>query len=191
MNKSKFTKQIILNAGFNILKMKGIESVTAREIAKELNSSVIPIFSNYENMEELKNNLRQQAYNVYASYINQGEKETPKFKGVGLAYINFAKNEPNLFKFLFMYENPLKNSVIDNFCEGEKVSEHILAIVQKAINLTAKNAKKLYFYNWLFVHSIACMVATNFCTFTDEQISEMVSFEYNALLDRFKNLEAY
>lgn len=189
MTKNKFTKQMILDASFSLLKEKGIESITAREIAKKLNSSVIPIFSNYENMEELKNDLKQKTNEVYEAYISNGENATPKFKGTGLAYINFAKNEPNLFKFMFMQDNPHKNKVVDDFCENEHMSEHILSIVQKATNLSAKNAKKLYFYNWLFVHSIASMVATNFCTFTDEQISEMVTFEYESLLDHFKKIE--
>lgn len=189
MTKNKFSKQMILDASFEILKEKGIEFITAREIAKKLNSSVIPIFSNYANMEELKIDLMQKASEVYSSYISAGEQDLPKFKGTGLAYIKFAKKEPHLFKFLFMQKTLSNESIKENFCNGEHISEHILEIVQKSTNLTAKNAQKLYFYNWLFVHSIACMIATNFCTFSDDEISEMVSFEYISLLEQFKKVE--
>ena len=189
LSKNKFSKQMILDASFEILKEKGIEFITAREIAKKLNSSVIPIFSNYANMEELRIDLMQKASEIYSSYISEGEQCSPKFKGTGLAYIKFAKNEPNLFKFIFMHKTPTNKSVMEDFCNGEHISEHILEIVQKSTNLTAKNAQKLYFYNWLFVHSIACMVATDFCTFSDEEISEMVSFEYVSLLEQFKKVE--
>lgn len=190
MAKTKYSKEQILQTSLNLLRTRGIESITSREIAKQLNCSVIPIFTYYQNMEYLKEDLTKKAYEIYAEYIAIGESEKIKFKGAGLAYIRLAKEEPQIFKLLFMSNNPLKARVQSDFCTNDEVSKNILELVQENTNLSAKNAKKLYFYNWLFVHSIACMVATGFCEFTSEEISEMVSFEYASLLDRFRKIEA-
>ena len=53
----KTTKEDIIKASFGILKEQGIEKVTARDIAKKLNSSVQPIFYQFKNMDDLKKNF--------------------------------------------------------------------------------------------------------------------------------------
>ena len=51
---SRVTKEAIIEAGFEIIRKKGIDGVNAREVARILNCSVQPIFYRFTNMEELK-----------------------------------------------------------------------------------------------------------------------------------------
>ena len=51
--RAKFTKEEIINAGLEILKEKDLSSVTAREIGKRLKSSSRPIFTTFQNMNEV------------------------------------------------------------------------------------------------------------------------------------------
>ena len=49
----KFSREDIIEAGCEIVNKEGIEALNARRVAKELNSSVQPIFHYFESMEEL------------------------------------------------------------------------------------------------------------------------------------------
>lgn len=51
--KIKITKEMILDAAFEIAKEEGIEGVSNRTIAKRLNSSIRPIYYQFENSKEL------------------------------------------------------------------------------------------------------------------------------------------
>ena len=55
----KFQRDHIINVTYEIVKNEGLQVVNARRIAKELNSSVQPIYLNFSTMEELKNALAE------------------------------------------------------------------------------------------------------------------------------------
>lgn len=166
-----------------MVREKGIDSVSARNIAKELGCSICPIFSCFENMEVLKEELLKKMHELYDSFISEGIKNSEKrFKGSGLAYIKFAKENKNYFKALFMGKN---NFSIDTLVKGEE-NEKINKIICESSGLNKEDAFKLHKYNWIFVHGIAVMLATDYADFSDEEISEMLTEEYIALLDKFK-----
>ena len=48
--KVKITKEDIIKTSLELIKKYGVESVNARAIAKELNCSTQPIFSNFSSM---------------------------------------------------------------------------------------------------------------------------------------------
>ena len=52
--KAKFTKQQIAEAGLDIIRNEGMENLTARALGKRLGSSACPIFTVFENMEEVQ-----------------------------------------------------------------------------------------------------------------------------------------
>ena len=66
--KPKFGKAEIINAGLTIAKNEGLDQVTARSIAKTLGSSVCPVFSYFDNMEHLRNEIVVAAKAEYKKY---------------------------------------------------------------------------------------------------------------------------
>ena len=52
--KVKITKEDIIKTAIDIVRDKGADAINARNIASVLNCSTQPIFSNFDNMEELK-----------------------------------------------------------------------------------------------------------------------------------------
>ena len=100
--KVKFQKEEIVNAAFRVASKKGIEAVTAREVAKELKVSVGPIFTWFDTMDELKAEVCRLAKTRYREHLEQGLKEPIPFLGVWHQYIAFARNEPELYKLLFL-----------------------------------------------------------------------------------------
>ena len=92
--KVKFQKEEIVAAALEVVRKKGIEAVTAREVAAELGVSPRPIFTWFTTMEQLKVEAYAMAKKRYREYIETGLKVPVPFLGVGQQYICFAKEEP-------------------------------------------------------------------------------------------------
>ena len=92
--KESVTKDIILETALALAKEEGIGNVTARKLAAKIGCSTQPIFRVYANMGELCGDINQKAAEVFSDYYENYESEvdTP-FIHLGLAYIDFAKEE--------------------------------------------------------------------------------------------------
>ena len=55
--KIKISKDMILNAAFDIVKHHGIEKLSNRELANKLKCSIRPIYYQFENVEDMQNEL--------------------------------------------------------------------------------------------------------------------------------------
>ena len=51
--KTKFTREQIIDAAFDIARTEGIDGITMRKIAEKMGSSVAPIYVNFKNIDEL------------------------------------------------------------------------------------------------------------------------------------------
>ena len=67
--KAKITKDMILNTVLEITRKTGFEAVNARSIANKLQCSTRPIFTCYKNMDELKNEFLEFAFDYYNQYV--------------------------------------------------------------------------------------------------------------------------
>lgn len=102
--KAKFTRDQIIQAGLDIVRKNGMEALSARALGTELGSSARPIFTVFQNMEEVQDEVVKSAKLLYAGYVRKGLEQDLAFKGVGTQYILFAMQEPKLFQLLFMSE---------------------------------------------------------------------------------------
>lgn len=184
--KAKFTREEVISAAFEVVRMEGVDALTARALGEKLGSSARPLFTLFNGMEEIRAEVIAKAKALYDGYINEGLKMTPAFKGVGTAYIRFAAEQPKLFSLLFMRErteHPTKDSVlglIDNNVEL------ILQSVIDSYGLSTEDAKHLYLHLWIYSHGIAVLLATKVCAFTVNEISEMLTQVCTSLLKKFK-----
>lgn len=175
---SRITKEDIITSGFEIIRKKGIDGVNAREVANKLNSSVQPIFYRFTNMEELKQELLKYSLEYYQNYILDFKENIPKYRQIGLNYINFAKEESNLFKFIFMGDHQIK---IEEFAFFDKSYNEVEKTLQIQNKLSLSKAKKFHLKMWLFVHGIACLIASNTCIFSNEEIEKLLAEEFQIL----------
>lgn len=72
--KAKISKEMILDTVLDITRETGFEAVNARSIAARLQCSTRPIFTCYENMDELKHEFLDFAYDFYCRYVADFEK---------------------------------------------------------------------------------------------------------------------
>lgn len=184
--KAKFTKDEIIMAAIQIVREQGLEGVTSRELGKRLGSSACPIFTVFENMEEVNTEIIKAAKVLYKEYVNEGLKQELAFKGVGLAYINFAVKEPKLFQILFMSEQSEPTDIGHTLMLIDESYEDILKSVKEPYGLEDEDAKKLYRHLWIYTHGIASLCATKVCLFTESEIETMMIELFTGLLKEIK-----
>lgn len=183
--KAKFTKEQITEAALDIVREKGMESLTARALGNNLGTSACPIFTVFESMEEVQAEVIKAAKKIYSMYIKKGLEFVPAFKGSGMQYILFAKKEPKLFQLLFMSEclildvNRFLPTIDENY-------EVILASVRDYYSLTDDEAKYIYTHMGLYSHGIATLYARKVCVFSIDDVSRMLTEVFSSLLKDIK-----
>lgn len=180
--KCKFTKDEIINSALNIVRKKGFESLTARSLAAELNSSAKPIFGLFKNMYELQTEVLILAKKLYNDYISEdmASGKYPPYKASGMAYIRFAKEEKELFKLLFMRDRSNENTD-----DNSEELRPILEIIKSTLNLNENDAFIFHVELWVFVHGIATMIATSYLDWDMDFVSAALTDTYNGLKYRF------
>lgn len=181
-----FTKQAVIDTTYQIVKNEGMESVNARRIAKELNSSVHPIFRHFKDMEELKKSVYEKIYEKYQEYMLSGKNEDKAYKKMGLSYIKFAKDYPEFFKIIFMQRTDLN---AESFMMADDRGNDIIKAGQKLTGFSFEEQKRFHIKVWIFTHGIACLVATNTVEFSDEDISELLGNTVIEMMKGFKERE--
>lgn len=189
--KAKFTKAQITEAAFRILREEGLENLTARALGAKLGSSACPIFTAFENMEEVQQSAIAAAKSLYKEYVEKGLSQIPAFRGVGTQYILFAVNEPKLFHLLFMTEQstvPDFDSVLPII--DQSYSE-ILASITENYRIANTAAERLYQHLWIYTHGIATLCATKMCRFTEQEISNLMTEVFISLLKKCKEEQSH
>lgn len=184
--KAKFTREEIIEAALEIVRSDGFSALTARALGAKLGSSARPIFTVFQSMEEVQQDVIDAAKALYKEYVRRGLSDTPAFKGVGTQYILFSINEPKLFRLLFMREHEDVPKLYSVLPVIEENYEAILSSVRDGYVLSTETAEKLYRHLWIYTHGIAALCATKMCRFTSEEVSVMMTEVFIGLLKSLK-----
>ena len=170
--KIKIQKEDLIKGAVKIIRTKGIEDLSARNLAKFVGCSTQPIFRIFENMDDLKSCVYNDVYEIQTRYTNDGVTHQVPFIGIGLSYIEFAQKEKNLFKFLFMSSNSKYNNILDmaENEQGQKYTE----LIEKSTGLSHGSSKQIYINTWLIIHGLASMIATTNCELSKDEIETII-----------------
>lgn len=185
--RAKYTREEIIDKAFEMARKKGIDAVVARELGKELGTSSSPIFTAFKNMEELQKEVRKVAMREFESYVHDAVNYTPAFKYVGMKMVEFAMKEPKLFQLLYMREHEGNQNFAMLIDELGDTVEVCIRIMQKDYALSRQEADLLFRQVWLHTFGICVLVAGKVCRLTPEEISEMLSVEFQATLMLIKS----
>ena len=179
--KIRISKDMILDAAFEIVRKDGMEKLSNRELANKLKCSIRPIYYQFENVEEMQKELYLKIEQYFYKFIlDNMVEEIPKYKQVGINYIKFAKKEKKLFQILFMTDVGLTP---DAFVlkAGEDYKE-IEKLIKISANIKEEDIKDFHTKMWIFCHGIATLVANDTIKLTDNQIQDLLSYEFQALM---------
>lgn len=183
---AKFTKKQITEAALDLMRKKGLNSLTARALGNALGSSSCPIFTVFKNMDEVQQSVLEAAKALYKEYVERGLTEVPAFKGVGKQYILFATNEPCLFRLLFMSEQDAVPHLEEVLPLIEDSYEKILMSIVTGYGISRSKAERLYRHLWIYTHGIATLCVTKMCRFTGQEIGGMMTEVCSSLLKKMK-----
>lgn len=127
--KTIFDKDTIIEAAFEIAKESGMSSITTRNVAKRLGSSVAPIYVNFQTLEDLNEAVLMRIMNI-SSEIMDKQTGTGAFYKIGKASLAFARAYPVLFRELTMQPNEymasydiMEKSLLDTMAEDANMGD--------------------------------------------------------------------
>jgi len=175
--KSSFAKDAFIDAAFKIARTKGWNNLSARSLAKELNCSTMPIYSHIKSMKLLEKELKKRAINILLTY--QTTKRTEQaFFDMGLGYVLFAKQEKNLFRFLFgsgtggeKYRN--SRSILKEFAFKTLIQKMRDDPIFEGVD--EKSLNNILTKMWIFVHGLAVLINNNaFASASDDDLQALL-----------------
>ena len=185
--KAKFTKEQITKAALGVVSEKGAQALTAKELGAALGTSTTPIFTVFNSMQEVQDAVMLAAMQQFEEYAHKVSYVGPVFKQVGMQMILFAKEEPNLYQLIFMSSIGEAQSFDDIYAHLGSVADECLDVLQKDYDLNKDNAKTLFEHVWIHTFGIGALCATGMCDFSHEQIAEMLTQDFTAMMMLMKS----
>lgn len=183
----KFTRAEVIKEALNIVSQAGLEALTARNLGQKLGSSARPIFTLFENMDEVLCEVRKAAMNCFENFESNDWHDIPVFKQVGMRMVMFGKKEPELYKLLFMQKNCNVEKFDDIWITLGDSAKMCVHSICKEYGLNENQAKMLFENVWIYTFGIGTLCATGACDFSEEEISEMLTLNFNAIMNLLKS----
>lgn len=157
---AKITKEMILDAGVEIVRTQGAEELNVRRIAAALGCSTQPVMYHFETMELLKCRIYERADAYHSAYLMNIDFENgDPMLSIGLRYIQFAAEERNLFRFLFQ-SNKFSRQQMQELTNMQELAP-IYEILQAQADLTAEQSREAFSALFFAVHGMAGLLANN------------------------------
>lgn len=180
--KKKIRKEDVLHAAVEIVRQQGEGALNARSVAKALQCSTQPVFSSFATMELLRAAVVAEAEGLFQQALEQelAEGRYPPYKASGMAYIRFAREQPQLFRLLYMRDR--RQETIPKETE---LGEQMEGMVHRNTGLDSGHARMFHLEMWAYVHGIAAMMATGYLELEWDMVSQMLTDAYEGLKKRF------
>ena len=158
------TKETLIEGAFQLIREKGYESLTARNLAAFLGCSTQPVMYQFPNMDAIRDLAYQRADTFHSEYILAGGD----LLGMGLQYIRFAEEEPRLFRFLFQ-SGHFSGFSLEELIRSPETAE-ILSAVSEEEGLAIEDAVDYFEPLAAVVHGYASLIANNAMKYDPEAI---------------------
>ena len=181
--KPKISKQMILDASFEIVREQGHEMINARTIAEKLQCSTQPVLYNFKTIEEIREETYKLADEYHTGFIMpKGDKGYDPLLELGMNYIRFGYEEKNLFRFLFQ-TNSFAGLNVSVLMSDPGLSE-ILRMVSTKFGCTEEEAGDVFFNLFVSAHGIASLIANNSMEYEEDVFRKVLENTYVSLAKR-------
>ena len=162
--KLKYSKEKVIDAAFNAVLKLRLENITARKVAKELNSSVAPIYSYFKSIDDLTSAVIKKAKEMLKEYTLKKYTESHYFN-LGLGVLFFARDYGNIYHALFLDSNHFKSLMIEflKFLDEELIKD------SRFTDLPDDARKTLLNNLWIATHGLASLICAGFVEDTTDK----------------------
>lgn len=177
--KKTILKSHILDTAYAVVKKEGFEGFTARNIAKTMDCSTQPIYLEFKNMDDLKNELYTKIKDYLTETIFTNDRSEDPILNICLNFVHFAKDEPIFFRALFL-ENHLEPKKMHNL----PYEEMLAAFEQnpKTDSLNKAEKRSLFESIWISVYGTAALLAQDLIELDEVALKNSLEKEINELV---------
>ena len=185
--KTQISKEIILEAAFQMLLREGYATISITSLAKEIGCSTQPIAWHFGNMDGLRTELLEYCLMFLKDrYTVDGENVSSVLEEIALRYVELAYDYPNLYKYLYMSEQDGKRmAAIAQSLRAEN-RDKIIQMLEKEHNISSELADKYLLNMQLYVHGIASFMVTKVSFSSKEVMMKMIHDASEAFLKQLK-----
>lgn len=184
MPKQRITKEMVVNAAFEIARSDGMEQVMVKNIAEKIGCSVQPIYSYCKNMEGLRQDVTLKVCSFIGEYVKTHIDKDDIFTSTGRTYIQLAKEEPHLFKIFILHKRDGIASLEDLY--QSEVSPDTAEFISKKLDISIEQAKKLHLNMLIYTIGIGTIFSVTTPGISADEIYKQQEAAYNAFLSQMK-----
>ncbi|MCL4859523.1 MAG: TetR/AcrR family transcriptional regulator [Caldilineaceae bacterium] len=170
------THQAILNAARQIISEQGLDGLSMRAIAERIDYSPAALYEYFGSKEEIIGALSLQGHRRLRAYMAAVDAQQPfldHFLGIGLAYIEFAVQYPDLFLLMFTSTTSEITTIhsieawLAHGAGGDSSFVLLIECIQRGIDAEMLRVRahfgliEMAFAAWSTVHGIAMLRVTH------------------------------
>ena len=183
--KAKVTREMILDAAFDLVRSEGQGALNVRALARRLGCSTQPILYNFATMEALTAAVYERADEYHTSCIlPRGEAGPDALLRLGLNYVRFGHEERHLFRFLFE-SNRFGGMDMNALLRGPGV-EALVVILAEGLGCPAAEAQKVFLTFFAVAHGLASLLCHNAMAYDETECAGMLETVFTGALATLK-----
>jgi AcrR family transcriptional regulator len=175
--KTRVTAEMIVNAAVEVVRQSGFENINARTVSGQLHCSTQPVMYHFSTIDSLKKAAYKRVDQLHSEYLMNTLPGQDPALAIGLNYVRFAIDEPQLFRFLFQSGYAEENSLLEMVDSEELVP--VLEAMREGSGLSMKQTRNVFITVALFAHGYASIIANNHLEFDEKLIAEHLERTWN------------
>ena len=163
-----------------VLREGGFSAVNARSVAKKLGCSTQPIYSSFQNMDELKAALRARAIALHTQRVQDSlrahEGNGTRYSSYGMGFVKFAAEEKQLFRWLYLeggQMEPYQNDIL---------LPEVLRAMEDEFGYPEEVARRFHQDMIYYSYGLAILANTDHLHLTESELREAFRREFRALI---------
>lgn len=182
MPKQRITKEMVVEAAFELTREGGAEAATVKRIAEKLGCSVQPIYSYCKSMEGLRREVAQRTNDFIHAYIGRHIDPTDFFRSTGYAYLSLAREEKHLFQLFITQTREGIASFADLY--RSHTDPRVAGFIASALHVSEEAARDLHLNMLIYTIGIGTILATVKPGIIDEEVAAQLENAHGAFLQQ-------
>jgi len=162
-------KQALLQAALQALGREGHNGLSLRKLASSAGVSSAALYRHYKDLEALFADLAKEGFHRLRAELQRtrarfGKNALLQFRAAGVAYVEFALREPDLFQIMYgsaIADHSLHPTLIHAEEEAFAVLRAIMGDCQHAGSLRQGDIMQMATAAWVMVHGMANLLLGN------------------------------
>ena len=163
----------------DVIRKWGPDGLSVRHIAQALGASTQPIYSEFHSLEALKSALLE--------YVREGFLRfcSTNYKDFALAFLRFAKSEPQLFKFMYLRQREPQEKLLDDVN-----LELTVSLLAKSLEMPLAIAREMHQRMQYYCYALGVMLATDYRDLSEAELNKELTDLLCIMLGHYKGVRS-